>query len=96
MDWTAIIVAFVTAAGGTIVGFFLNEFKASRSEQRALKILLRRELREQAYYWLDQNHITSLGLQEFMDTVGVYTSLVGKNDFINTLVKQVTNLEIIG
>jgi len=91
---TEIIVAVIGAFGGTLLGFILNELKAKRSEQEALKILLRRELRTQYNEWHNKGYITESALIEYTYALDVYERLVGKNDFVEQITKGISCLEV--
>lgn len=95
---TEIIIALISAIGGTVIGFVLTEIKARKSEhnatQKALKILLRRELRNQCSDWSSLGYITQGGLLEYTDTLSVYEMLVGQNDFIEAITNKIKSLPV--
>lgn len=91
---TDIIVAIIGTFGGALLGFILNELKAKRSEQEALKILLRRELRMQYSEWHSKGYITESALIEYTYALEVYEKLVGKNDFVEQITRGISSLEV--
>lgn len=93
---TEIIVACISTFGGLFVGFILTELKNAKTQknvsQKALKILLRRELREQCCDCVKKGYITDTELLEYTDALSVYESLIGKNDFVNKITETIMAL----
>lgn len=93
-----IIIAIISACGGTVIGGIIEFIKNRRTEstriENAIKILLRRELNTQQEHYVSAGSITHIGLQEFEDTLAVYESLIGSNGFVETLANNVRSLEV--
>lgn len=96
---TEIIVAIIGFLG-VALGYLMDEVKQkqndSKATQKALKILLRKEIKDEYDVWKDKGFISNLALQEFNDTLEVYNELVGKNGYVDDIETKVKTLEVRG
>lgn len=92
------IIVAVIGFLGLALGYLVDEVKTKRKDnnatQRALKILLRKEIK--AFYdkCVYQGYITHLELQEFKDTIDVYDTLVGNNGYVDDIESKINSLEV--
>lgn len=98
---TEVIIALISAIGGAIavaipaIITLLQNNKSNKTKlERAMKILLRRELITLHSYYVNMGYITRIGLQEFEDTLSVYDELIGSNGYVEALADDIHSLRI--
>lgn len=83
---------------GTALGYFVNELKQKKkgdvATQRALKILLRKEIKEFYESCESKGYITHLESREFNDILDVYNTLIGNNGYVENIEDKVKSLEV--
>lgn len=83
---------------GIAFGYLFDEFKTKRKDnnaiQRALKIILRKDIKTFHDNCVRQGYITHLELQEFQDTIDVYNILIGNNGYVDDIESKINSLEV--
>jgi hypothetical protein len=101
MEWNdqtvALAIAVATMLGngiGWAVKAWWDKHKYNSIIQKALKILLRRELSIQHNIYMNKGRISRIGLQEFESTLETYEALTGSNGYVQDLAEDIRNLDI--
>lgn len=94
---TDVIVAII-GVFGMALGWLADELRQKLNEnnstQKALKILLRREIKAEYEKWSKEGYITHSALAEFKDTIDVYNALVGNNGYVEDIENKINSLEV--
>lgn len=90
---TEVLTAVTTGLAGYLVWLAQKTYTNKSASARALKALLRAEIRERHHHYVERGWITTHELDEFIDMYNAYKEL-GGNGTVEKMNNAVTNLPI--
>lgn len=90
---TEVLTAVTTGLAGYLVWLAQKTYTNKSASARALKALLRAEIRERYHHYIERGWITPHELDEFIDMYNAYKEL-GGNGTVEKMYQTVINLPI--